>query len=275
MTARPPDHEPIHVLVYGFSGSKKTTLASTFPTPGYVSMFDAYGQDGPFVRCGDKVERSTSKLGVPVKRVFRKKELVWEIHYYHDEDEEKPDAWNLFTQEQAAFDPTKWATWVGDSVTEAADAAKYEQQFVVNKNGNMMQWMAGATDQLSIHFKSRLKRFDCNVVLCAHVAQKYVNMPSFTKGMPSTRIDKRIESAEASEDGGVQLVRGLSAPGRLARDGGLAAQFQEVYRAYVVTDAKGTRDFRLQTENDGEWIAKTQIPAPDGCEPHYDALWGD
>jgi len=69
------------------------------------------------------------------------------------------------------------------------------------------------------------------------------------------------------------LVRGLAAPGRLARDGGLMSQFNEVYRAYVVTTPDGKREFRLQTENDGEWIAKTGIYAPDGCEPHYEALW--
>jgi hypothetical protein len=241
----------------------------------YVAMFDAFGQDGPFIRQGDKVEKGVSKLGVPIKRVFLKKELLIEIHYYHDVEETNPNAWNDFTTEQKAFVPTDWATWVGDSVTEAAEAAKYEQQFAVNKNGNMMQWAGGATDQLSIHFKSRLKSYDCNVVVCAHVAQKYVNVPSFSKGVPATRVDKRIESAESSEDGNVQLVRGLSAPGRLARDGGLMSQFQECYRAYVVTDSKGTRHFRLQTENDGEWVAKTQIPAPDGCEPHYDALWGE
>lgn len=267
-------HQPIHVLVYGFSGSMKTTLAASFPAPIYVCMFDAMGQDEPFVREGDRVERSTSVNGVPIKRVFLGKKLIAELHFYHDVDETRPNAWDDFTMEQKLFVPTDWATWVGDSVTEAAEAALFEQQYHVGKTlNNPMLWRAGATDQMSVAFKTRLKRYDCNVVVCAHIAQKYVNIPSFSKGQPSQRVDKRIESAESSDDGAATLVRGLAAPGRLARDGGLMSQFQECYRSYVTTDEKGKHHFRLQTENDGDFIAKTQIPAPDGCEPHYDALW--
>lgn len=269
------DHEPIHLLLYGFSGSKKTSMAATFPTPGYVAMFDAYGQDSPFLRAGDKVEKAKSKSGVPIKRVWHKKDLLFEVHYYYDEDEENPDAWHLFREEQQLFDHTQWATWVCDSLTEAAEAAKFEQ-LRINPKGNMMQIMGGVTDQLSLHLKTRLKKYDCNVVVICHVAQKFVNVPSFQKGVPATRVDKRIESSEANEDGNIQLVRGLSAPGRLARDGGLMSQFAEVYRTYVVTDEKGKRRYCLQTQNDGEFVAKTaQINAPDGCEPTYQAIWGE
>jgi len=271
-----PAHEPIHCLVYGFSGSKKTTFAATFPTPIRVNMFDAIGMEGPFLRMAGAVdvEKGTSELtGVPLKRIYGKgDELLAEVLFFYDEDPENaPDAWSLFREEQKAFKPEAWATWVGDSITSMTDAAEFEQA-KINKEFNHFKRMGPVTDQLSLHLKTRIARYECNTVLIAHIERKFITQPGM-KGAPSTRIDKRQESAEEDEEGSMMMLRGLAAPGRLSRNDGLVTQFSEVYRAYVMRNAKGERIYRLQTEPDEEWSAKSQIGAPDGVAPDYALLW--
>lgn len=204
-----------------------------------------------------------------------KRRLLFEIHYYHDNDPENPDAWPLFRQEQRDFKPEEWGAWCGDSITGAVDAAFCEQQFRVNKTGNSMQWRAGTTDQLEIHFKMRLKGYRCDVVVTAHVEKKYVNVPAFGKGGTEKRIDKRSESGVEDDEGGQIMVRGIAAPGRLARSEGLISQFSEVYRAYGYRDSKNRPRWGLQTELSEEFAAKTQILAPDGCKPDYEELWAN
>jgi hypothetical protein len=43
---------PIHVLLYGDSGTGKSTLAATFPKPIRVFHFDPYNKDVPYLRLG-------------------------------------------------------------------------------------------------------------------------------------------------------------------------------------------------------------------------------
>lgn len=195
-------------------------------------------------------------------------ELLYEIHYYHDNEPEDPEAWALFRQEQTDFNPRKWGTWVLDSVTGAVDAAYCEQAYVVNKNGKTIHHRGGVTDQLELHVKIRAKGYPCNTVVTAHVERKFVQQ------LDGRKLDKRQEGGE-EDDGGQIMVRGLSAPGRLGRSGGLGSQFSEVYRAYGYRSKKGARVWGLQTQIDEEWTAKSQINAPDGCEPDYEALWGN
>lgn len=264
-------HPAIHALLYGFSGSKKSTLAASFPTPGFVAMFDAYGMDGPYLRRGDSVKSTQSDFGIPIKRVFKKGELLFELHYYHDEDPSKPDAWPLFRKEHVDFEHTKWATWIVDGVAEAVDAAKFEQA-KLNPGMAVFRQLGPVTDQLSLHFKTRPKAYECNVVLITQVAQRFVTIPSLSRDKPERRIDKGQEGAEEDDEGAAVLHRGYVAPGRLGRDAGLASQMSEVYRCYV-TRENGKRVWAVQTEPDEIYIAKTQIGAPDGCPPDYESLW--
>jgi len=196
-------------------------------------------------------------------------DLLFEIHYYHDPDPEKPDGFALFRDEQKQFDPTAWATWIGDSVTAAVVAARLEQQFVIQPEVKQpMKWHAGATDQLEMQLVRRVASYPCNVVLTAHIADAYVEQPT-PQGV--RRSDRRVPMAETSE-GRPILLQGISAPGRLARDKGLVSQYAEVYRAYVVMGKKGP-EWYLQTEPDGDWIVMSQLLAPDGARPDYKELW--
>jgi hypothetical protein len=273
---QPSTNRPfIHALVYGFPGTKKSTFAATFPLPIYVAHFDAYGKDSPFLRIGTTTEEDESPLGVPIRRVLDDRGRVMvELRYYHDPDPEKPDSWAYFLREQKEFVPRDWGTWVLDSVTSAMLAAKYQQQFKINPNVSQpMLWLAGATDQLEMQLMRRAAGFACNVVVCCHIAEKYITVPG-GKGAPERKIDKRVEYEE-TEEGHTIILRGLSAPGRLARDKGLISQYAESYRAYISRDKDGKKVWLLQTDSDEEWIAASQLPAPNPCAPSYDALFAN
>lgn len=271
MTKRPL----LHVVVYGHPNTFKSTFAATFPKPIYVCQFDGYGKDAPYIRAGATTEDDESDAGVPIKRVLDKKDNpIIEIRYYTDPEPEKPDAWELFRREQRAFDPSKWGTWVLDSITSAVIAAKYQQQFKINPDAlQPMQWVAGATDQLEMQIARRAAGFPCNVVVCCHIAEKFVMQPG-SRGQPERRIDKRVELEETPE-GETVVLRGLSAPGRLARASGLISQFSETYRSYVTRNGKGEKVYLLQTDSDADYVAASQIPAPNPCAPEYDALFAD
>lgn len=271
-------HDPIHVVVYGYSGTKKTTFGASFPTPQYWVFFDGRSKAAPIRRIGDRIEMAESELGTPIERVYKGKKLMAEIWHYQDYDPEKPDAYSRFRREIRDFDDRAWATFGFDSTTSAALSAYLEQRFTINKakvedgqfdDKKSLKWNSGVTDQLAFQICRRFVGFECNVVLICHIEEKYTTTP--TKEGPK-RVEKRVESGEEDEEGVVQISRTLSAPGRLSKRGLIVSQFAETYRSYVeVRDGK--RRWRLQTEKDEEYIAGTQIPAPDGCAPEYEALW--
>lgn len=278
-------HPPIHLLLYGVSGGGKTSLAATFPTPGFVSLFDAHGMDTPFLKSADPKRRKVlpkqierfkdNDTGLPVCRVWSlKDDLLWEIHYYHDPNPKTPEAWQYFRDDQNRFKPSRWASWVCDSVSSAHEAAKYDQQFRLNPapKGNQMQWAGGATDELSMYLKNRPASMLCNVVLIAHVQRKEYRMPKFGD-TPAQTIKKVSESEATEEDGAPIMVRQIAAPGRLSASEGLMQQYSEVYRCYL--DEEG--NYRIQTKRWGEWPAKTHIDAPDGAAftrtTGYKVIW--
>lgn len=52
----PSFRPPIHCLVYGDPGSRKSTFAATFPTPLHVFFFDPFGKEMPYLRMGSPSE---------------------------------------------------------------------------------------------------------------------------------------------------------------------------------------------------------------------------
>lgn len=263
----------IHVLLYGYSSAGKSTLAATFPQPLYVCCFDGRSKAGPYHRLGNAVESTQLEGGVPVDLVWKDDTLVAEIRYYHDLDPENPNAWRQFREDQHSFKASDWGTWVGDSLTAASLAARLEQQYVINPNSKQaMQWHAGATDQLELQFLRRVTGYTCNVITVCHVAEKDVVIPAMGQ-QPARKIDKRVESPFEDEEGRVVVMRGLSAPGRLSAKGALMSQYGEVYRAFATRTKEGRVVRALQTQPDDEWVATTQIDAPDPCASNYEALW--
>lgn len=269
----------LHVVSYSRPGGGKSTFAASFDVAGpiLVNCFDGRSKAGPYLRRGDKVTHGQLKDGVTFDRVTYKGDLMSEIRYYHDLDPEKPDAYALFRKDIRGVDPEKWGTIVLDSLTSCALSAYLEQRFVINKSdegkysdSKQLKWRSGMTDQLEYTIARRFIGFESNVIVIAHVEEKEITVPS--KDGPQ-KISKRIESVEESEEGKVQIVRGISAPGRLSKRDGLLSQFGECYRHYVVRNAKGQPEWRIQTRPDDDWVASTQIDAPDGCNPDFIDLW--
>jgi hypothetical protein len=64
-----------------------------------------------------------------------------------------------------------------------------------------------------------------------------------------------------------EILRGPFAPGRLSKRGELSAAFQEQYHLYTARDESGNMIRAVQTQNDGDWVATTQIGAPNHCYP--------
>ena len=66
------ERPPIHLLVYGNAGAKKSMLAATFPQPILVVMCDAIGKDGPYLRAGNPQKmKMNSGLGIYTRNVLR------------------------------------------------------------------------------------------------------------------------------------------------------------------------------------------------------------
>lgn len=66
------ERPPIHLLVYGNAGAKKSMLAATFPQPILVIMCDAIGKDGPYLRAGNAQKMKFNReLGIYTRNVLR------------------------------------------------------------------------------------------------------------------------------------------------------------------------------------------------------------
>ena len=251
-------HPPIHCLVYGDPGSKKSTFAATFPTPGIVISCDPHGKDQPYWRRGIPSALKLASLGgpdeltpgltYPYREVVSKKtgELLWRIEYYHDTNPQEPFAYPTLLQRMARLhdEYSKWKTLVFDSVTFfELCARKYQQYHVMPDSKEPRRWYAGSTEAVEEMCLIRLGVLPMNVVLICHV-------------------DEQRDEVSGS------FLRNPAAPGRLSKR--LPAGYAELYRAFVDPTEKW---FGLQTQSDGRFNAASQIPAPDNCEPHYKALW--
>lgn len=70
------------------------------------------------------------------------------------------------------------------------------------------------------------------------------------------------------------IVKRPSVPGRLG--GRLPSAFQEVYRSYIGVDQiSGAHFYALQTQLSEQFMAQSQIDAPNPCLPNYNELWAN
>lgn len=244
----------VHVLVFGESGSGKSTFAATFPKPMLVFAFDPYGKDTPYLRAGvpEPLIEAAPGAMTPHRIVRSKKgELKIQLEYFLDADPQKPTAYERFMLRLNAFRESReheqWATLVVDSVTFMELAARKWSQYVLNATTKEpRQWYAFSTDALEESLMLRFGAIPSNVVVVAH-------------------IDKDKDEVHGS------FVRNPAAPGRLRER--LASAFGEFYRAYVDRGDDGAVQHWLQTRGSQMFPAASQIGAPNPCPPHYEALW--
>ena len=149
-----------------------------------------------------------------------------------------------------------WKTVVNDSATFMELCARKLEEKVLNpmvkfaKGTDTRQWFSGSTDSLEEMLVYRFASLPMNVVTVCHVDER-----------------KNEISGE--------ILRGMSAPGRLSKRGLLSAAYQEQYHLYTVRDENGKRHHQLQSNNRDGWVATSQIEVPDPCYPSYESLWAN
>lgn len=243
---------PIHVLVYGDAGAKKSTFAATFPKPMLVLFFDPFGKDMPYLRRGKPGQVAETDEGYRIRFVHKKDaELgdhpIIRLEYFHNLDPEQPIAYRQFLERIAhATDLDAYKTIVVDSVTFMNLAKFHEAKYKTNKHAkDPRQWYAAAKEGLEEMLMVRFAGLMQNVVVLAHVN-------------------------EDKDEVHGNFVYNPAVPGKLSK--GLPAGYAEFYRAFVKTE-QGKNEYLLQTQKNAQFNAATQIPAPNPCAPSYKALW--
>ena len=253
-----------HWILYGESGSGKSTTASTWPKPMIVFCFDPYGKEQPYLRRGAALgELMQPEGGVPYQDVYNKKgEVIIRVEHYLDADPDDPKAYRVFRARMAVFH-TEYETWrtaVVDSVTFMELAARKYEEKVLNpmpsgrsiaakgEGFDIRKWWAGSTNALEEMLMMRFGSLPMNVVVCCHVDE----------------VQDIVEGT---------MVRNPNAPGRLRKN--LAAGFSELYRTFITRNDEGQRVYLMQTQGDNRYNAASQIEPPDPCEPHYAALFSN
>lgn len=250
-----PVRPPVHILNFGDPGAGKTTFAATFPTPGMVFSFDAYGKDAPFLRLGEEREEPEEmEDGTIAREVFSREtgELLWRIEYYGETDPESPSAYTRYLNAMHYFNKEerkKWATCVVDSVTSMAMCARNQSEYKLNKGAKEpRQHYAYAAKQVEQQLVQRFPNFLMNVIAIAHVSEEKDDVHGY-------------------------FLRNPSFPGKLRRAAG--GQYTEVYRSYYERATKDEPEgYFLQTREGGGFNCMSgMLEAPDPCVASYDAIW--
>jgi len=185
---------------------------------------------------------------------------VVRVEYYDDADFDNPSAFTKFrsrlaTLQQAGGEIAQWKTIVFETMTSMELASRMFQVKIMNpmtkfaKGEDTRQWFSASTD-------------DCEEILVYGCKGMYTNL------VLNCHIDERRNEVSG------EILRGPMAPGRVSKRSELGATWQEQYHVYTMRNGTtGVREHLLQTANDGQWVATSQIGAPDPCFPHYESLW--
>lgn len=260
MNTRYADREFICCLLYGDPGSRKSTMAASFPKPILVLQFDPLAKAGPYRRAGRRGQYLTyvEPWGIDIEYVMSTKEpnkAIIEINYFKDENI-KGGPSTIYAVERFEhrmidiFNEIRegiWATVVLDSLTFLNWSIVKLEQFKRNPLSNAgneqdgRQWRAKAAEGLEeACFTLATQR--CNVVVTAHVRELRDNQRELNLWTPE-------------------------APGKRNRT--LPAAFGEVYAMHADLEIGPY----IQSNKDGSFVACTQINAPDGVKPAYKNLW--
>jgi hypothetical protein len=250
------DYPLIHCLVYGATGMYKTRFAGTFPTPHLVLAFDPYDKMTPFLQRGNVEpvqDPFYTQLGLEAVQVSDRQTgaVLSRIEYYADPDPSQPTAYQKFVDRVPSLssEAAGWGTIILDSLTFLQNAfLRYDEKVLNKQYKEPRLYYADLRRELVSQLLARFVWLKTNVVVIAHVS------------------DRKDEFGEG-------LLRGANAVGQLI--GELPAGYGETYRAYVKAGTGKERMFALQTQADNIWYAASQINAPDGCEPTYEALWSN
>ena len=245
-----------HFLLYGESGSGKSSGAATWPKPLLACFFDPMFKERPYLymRSGKPrgVITRTVEGTVPVEEARDDSgNLVVRIEHYLDADVKQPRVYAEFLSRMQRIreDIERWQikTLVIDSVTFMEIAARKEQQYRLNPTArDPRQWFAGSTDTLEEVLMVNLGTLPINVVVIAH-------------------IDEDKDELHGT------MVRNPAAPGRLRKR--TPAGYSEVYRAYVRRDGDDESLYLWQTRSDQFYNALSLFNVPNPSIQGYKELW--
>ena len=245
-----------HWLIYGESGSGKSSCAATWPKPLLGCFFDPLFKERPYLytRSGKPRGVITREVegAVPVDEARGDTgNLLVRIEHYLDADVKNPRAYADFLARMSRIhdDIQAWkiVTLVIDSVTFMELAARKEQQYRLNPTArDPRQWFNGSTDTLEEVLMINVGTLPINVVVIAH-------------------IDEQKDDLHGT------MVRNPAAPGRLRKRG--AGGYSEVYRAYVHREDNGDPVYAWQTRSDQFFNALSLFNVPNPCAQGYKELW--
>lgn len=272
-TTQPVRYPNLHLLLYGESGSGKSTMWATlikyyathFNEPSLMMMFDPWDKATPYTDLGT-VQRNDDKfyedLGIEVDDVLDEKgNLIVRVEYYADPDPNaKPAdlAISKFERRVVGFEQEcrNWASVGMDSMTyfQRGSLLKWKALNPLEsvKQQTNISWYGGVAEDAGSAVMSRAAWWRTNVGVICHID----------------------ESKDDLADFGV--VRSVALAGKLSKRA--PAGFGEVYRMRVVMqkDKVGEYKRELQTRADTSWVANSLVAkAPNPCEPTYEALWAN
>ena len=249
-------------LTDDFIVTHNSTLAATFPKPLLVQMWDPIGKERAYMTQGpvhEITEEPVDERGNTIRVTnvkSAKGKLRVRIEHYLSTDPEAPEAFRNFRNYIGTLNERiqQYAiqTLVTDSVTFMELAKRKEEQYVLNAVSNRgnkadgRQWYAASMNALEDHIMIRMAALPINVVVIAHIN-------------------------ELKDDAIGNILYNPAAPGQLGKK--MPAAYSELYRAHVSRDLDGERHYVLQTQADNMFNAGSSIPAPDGCDNTYAALW--
>lgn len=261
----------IHLLLYGDSGSGKSTFAATFVSlaqatgkPMLVLGCDPPGKMAPYREVGTvlpvqdaEMAKYYSDAGIMAEDVVDEDGLLLiRLEYYLDPDPANPVAADQLEARLTGFEhqATAWSTVVFDSMTFFMHAslrrAAVRNPIQAGKNQVIdLTWYSSLKADVERTLKSQAVWWLTNVVAIFHTNQ---------------------EKAEFADT----LVRGILATGKLPSE--LPPGFDEIYRVKLIMGQKSGEDYKrvLQTRHDTIWAATSvTAKAPNPCEPNFDALW--
>lgn len=261
-----PAYRPqIKLLLYGESGSWKSSFAKTLPKPLLAWMFDPAGKDMPYMKdytnrflpsesVGDLQQWQIAENMIVPYRDIQQADGPIRIEYYHEHDDLRcPTAAKTFRTRLSTFhrEYSQWKTVVVDSLTALEFVCRKDAEYnlLTGDKYDQRHWYGVSSHDLEELVAHRFPSMPLNVVVISHLHLK-----------------------ETGEMGG-ELVRLLSLPGQLKKTA--PRSYMEYYYAYVGLDPSDPKRETglLQTKTGGRYYAASQIDAPNPCIPHYNNLF--
>lgn len=256
---------PIHVLLYGRTGARKSSMAATFPTPRLVLAFDPSDKMTPYRKAGETVVPYTDEFYTALKRhpqdeaglrvdhvLDANGELLTRIEYYDDPDPEFPSSYARYIQRSNWLArETGWGTTILDSITSMQEAYFRHQMYTMNPDyKDPRLWYGHMKTEMVNQLKARFAHLASNTVVIGHIDK---GKDEFTTG----------------------ILHGVSAVGTLSGD--LPTAFGETYLAHIIPDKVRPDQSigMLQTRINNLFFAASQVDAPDPCVMDYQALWAN